>query len=33
MTIEASIQSASEPNSFVPSPVRSEWIIEGNPST
>src|SRR5450432_1546908 len=31
MTIEASIKSASEPNSFVPFPVRSEWIIEGNP--
>jgi uncharacterized cupin superfamily protein len=31
MTIEASIRSGSEPNSFVPSPIRREWIIEGNP--
>ena len=31
MTIEASIKPASEPCSFVPSPIRSEWILEGNP--
>ena len=31
MTIEASIRSANEPNSFVPSPIRAAWIIEGNP--
>jgi hypothetical protein len=31
MTIEASIKSASEPNSFVSAPIRGEWIIEGNP--
>ena len=31
MTIEASIKAASEPNTLVPSPIRAEWIIEGNP--
>jgi len=31
MTIEASIKLAREPNSFVPAPIRGEWILEGNP--